>query len=146
MDFRRPCQHSLFDLPNGKGLSDYMCGEIQLDAALRYALYPSLCVATAGSSRDGTSEWLAPVKVGALLERLGKDGDYVLIDAPAWLSVADPAVIASQTDAVILVVARRGTGRKQLRFALQQLAEFDARIAGIVVNKASRSRLYYYEE
>jgi succinoglycan biosynthesis transport protein ExoP len=147
MDFRRPCQHSIFDLPNGKGLSDYMCGKIQLDAALQHALYPSLRVATAGSSPDGISEWLAPVKIGALLERLGKDGDYVLIDAPAWLSVADPAMIASQADAVILVVARRGTGRKQLRFALQQLTELNARIAGIVVNRASHSRLYsYYQE
>jgi non-specific protein-tyrosine kinase len=144
MDFRRPCQHSIFDLPNGKGLSDYMCGKIQLDAALQHALYPSLRVATAGSSPDGTSEWLAPVKIGALLERLGKDGDYVLIDAPAWLSVADPAMIASQADAVILVVARRGTGRKQLRFALQQLTELNARIAGIVVNRASNSWLYTY--
>jgi capsular exopolysaccharide synthesis family protein len=147
MDFRRPCQHSIFDLPNGKGLSDYMCGKIQLDAALQHALYPSLRVATAGSSPDGISEWLAPVKIGALLERLGKDGDYVLIDAPALLSVADPAVIASQADAVILVVARRGTGRKQLRFALQQLTELNARIAGIVVNRASHSWLYtYYPE
>jgi receptor protein-tyrosine kinase len=147
MDFRRPRQHSMLDLPNGKGLSDYMCGNIQLDAVLQHAPYPSLRVATAGSSLDGTYEWLEPVKVGALLERLGKEGDYVLIDAPAWLSVADPAVVASQADAVILVVARRGTGRKQLRFALQQLTEFDARIAGIVVNRASNSRLYtYYTE
>jgi capsular exopolysaccharide synthesis family protein len=147
MDFRRPRQHSVLDLPNGEGLSDYLCGRTQLDAVLQYAPYPSLRVATAGSGVDGKSEWLAPAKVGALLGLLGKEGDYVLIDAPAWLSVADPAVVASQADAVILVVARRGTRRKQLRFTLQQLAELNTRIAGIVVNRASSSRLYtYYTE
>jgi capsular exopolysaccharide synthesis family protein len=147
MDFHRPCLHSIFDLPNGKGLSDYMCGKIQLDAALQDAPYPNLRVATAGSSLDGTSEWLAPVKIGALLERLDKDGDYVLIDTPALLSVADPTVLASQADAVILVVARRKTGRQHLRFALQQLAELKAKVAGIVVNKVPNSQLYsYYSE
>jgi succinoglycan biosynthesis transport protein ExoP len=145
MDLHRPRQHSIFNLPNGKGLSDFMCGKIQLDAALQHTQFPSLRVVTAGSSLDETSaEWLAPVKIEALVERLGHDGDYVLIDAPALLSVADPAVIASQADAVILVVARRGTERKHLRLALQQLAELNARIAGIVVNKVSMSRLYTY--
>lgn len=147
MDFRRPRLHSIFNLPNGKGLSDYMCGKIQLDTALQDAPYPNLRVATAGSSPDATSEWLAPVKIRELLERLDKAGDYVLIDAPALLSVADPAVIASQADAVILVVARRGTGRQNLRFALQQLAELKAKVAGIVVNRVPDSRLYsYYSE
>ena len=147
MDLRRPRQHSIFNLPNGKGLSDYMCGKIQLDAALQHTQYPSLRVVTAGSSLDETSEWLAPNKIGALVKRLHNDGDYVLIDAPALLSAADSAVIASQVDAVILVVALRGTGRKHLRFALQQLMELNARIAGIVVNKVSMSRLYtYYTE
>jgi capsular exopolysaccharide synthesis family protein len=147
MDLRRPRQHSIFNLPNGRGLSDYMCGKIELDAAVQHTQYPSLRVVTAGSSLDETSEWLAPAKIGALLERLDNDGDYVLIDAPALLSVADPAVIASQADAVILVVARRGTRRKRLRLALHQLTELNARIAGIVVNKAPMSRLYtYYPE
>lgn len=147
MDFHRPRLHSMLGLPIGKGLSDYLGGKIQLDTALQDAPYPNLRVATAGSSLDGTPEWLAPVKIGALLERLDKDGDYVLIDAPALLSVADPALIASQADAVILVVARRVTERQHLRLALQQLTELRAKVAGIVVNKVPNSQLYsYYSE
>jgi capsular exopolysaccharide synthesis family protein len=147
MDFRRPRLHSILNLPNGKGFSDYMRGKIQLDAALQDAPCPNLRVATAGSSLDGKSGWLAPVQIGALLERLDKEGDYVLIDAPAWLSVPDTTVIASQADAVILVVARRSTRRQHLRLALQQLTELKANTVGIVVNKAPKSRLYtYYSE
>ena len=82
-----------------------------------------------------------------IAKTLDKDCDYVLMDAPALLSVADPAVLASQADAVILVVARRKTGRENLRFALQQLTELKANVTGIVVNRVADSRLYgYYAE
>jgi MinD-like ATPase involved in chromosome partitioning or flagellar assembly len=90
-----------------------------------------------------TSEWLTPVRIGASLARLDRDGDYVLIDAPALLSVADPAAVASQADAVILVGARRGTGRKQVRWVLQQLAELNARTAALVANEVSESRFIH---
>jgi polysaccharide biosynthesis transport protein len=146
MDFHRPRQHSIFNLPNEEGVSDYLCGQAQLEV-LQNALHPNLQVMTAGLSLDGTSEWLTPNKIRELLKRLGSIADYVLIDAPAFLSLADPVVIASQADAVILVVARRKTGRMQMRLVLQQLSELKARVAGIVVNKMPNSRLYtYYPE
>ena len=145
MDFRRPRLHSIFRLPNEKGLSDYMCGKIQLDAALQDAPYPNLrdCNGRLKPGCNILNGWHRS-KSARLLERLDKECDYVLIDAPALLSVADPAVIATQADAVILVVARRKTGRKHLRFALQQLAELKAKVAGIVVNKIPNSQLYSY--
>ena len=144
MDFYRPRMHSILDLPNEKGLSNFMRGEIQLDAAQQNTPYPNLRVITAGPSQDKTSEWLTPVKIGALLKCFDKDGGYVLIDAPAFLSVADPAIIAPHVDAVIVVAARRGTERKNLRLTLQQLAELKAKVSGIVVNKMPNIHLYSY--
>jgi polysaccharide biosynthesis transport protein len=144
MDFRHPRVHSILHLPNGEGLSDYLCGKIQLGAAIQDAPYRNLRVVTAGSSLDGIPAWLTPVKISELLERLDKDGDYVLIDAPALLAAAEPALIASQVDFVVIVVARRGTERKQLRFALQQLNDLNAKVVGIVVNKVPTTRLLSY--
>ncbi len=144
MDFRHPRVHSILHLPNGEGLSDYLCGKIQLGAAIQDAPYRNLRVVTAGSSLDGIPAWLAPVKISELLERLDNDGDYVLIDAPALLAAAEPALIASQVDFVVIVVAPRGTERKQLRFALQQLNELNAKVVGIVVNKVPTTRLLSY--
>lgn len=147
MDFYRPSLHLLFDLSNEKGVSDYLSGDIQLEDALQEVRSPNHRVATAGSSLDRISEWLAPKNIGDLFESLSRDADYILIDAPAFLSTADPALIASQADAVILVVARRKTGRKQLRLALQQFAELNIKVAGIVLNRVANARMYtYYSE
>jgi len=144
MDFRRPRQHSIFSLPNEKGLSNFIRGEIQLDATLQSTTHPDLRVVTAGSNPDVPFEWLTPVNIHNILETLGLVFDYVLIDAPALLSVADPMVLASQADAVILVVARRKTERQNLRITLQQLDELNAKVAGIVVNLVPNSQVYSY--
>jgi capsular exopolysaccharide synthesis family protein len=147
MDFRRPRLHAILGLPNEKGLSNFMSGEIELDSALQKTTYPNLRVVTAGSSPHHKNERLAPVKTDVLLSMLGKECDYLLIDAPALLSVAEPIVLASQVDAVILVVARHETERENLRLALQQLNEINANVVGIVVNKVPYSRLFrYYSE
>jgi capsular exopolysaccharide synthesis family protein len=144
MDFRRPCQHSIFSIPNENGLSNYMCGEIPVDETVQKTIFPDLSVITAGSKPDVPFGWMTPVNIGSLLKSLHKEYDYVLIDAPALLSVADPLVLASQVDAVIMVVARRETERNNFRFALMQLAELNAKVMGIVVNKVPNSQMYKY--
>jgi capsular exopolysaccharide synthesis family protein len=144
MDFRRPRQHSIFNIISGEGLSNFMRGEIQLEVILQTTTHPDLRVITAGSSPEGLFEWLTPDNIRSLLETLGLVFDYVLIDAPALLSVAEPMILASQADAVILVVARRKTERMNLRITLQQLTEINANVVGIVVNKVLNSQLYSY--
>jgi capsular exopolysaccharide synthesis family protein len=144
MDFHRPRQHSIFGLQNELGLSNFFSDEIQLQRILQKTTHQTLSVITAGSSQNVPNNWLTPEKIGSLFQSLVAVFDYVLIDAPALLSVADPMVLASQADAVILVVARRKTERKNFRFALQQLTEIKANIAGIVVNKIPNSQLYSY--
>jgi polysaccharide biosynthesis transport protein len=144
MDFRRPSQHTIMQLPNEKGLSNFLCDEIPLDETLQTTKRANLHVVTAGSNLDVPLDWLAPVKIHDLLKSLGKECDYLLVDAPALLSVADPIVLAAQVDAVIVVVARRETKRQDFSFALQQLAEVEAKVVGIVVNKVPNSKLYNY--
>jgi capsular exopolysaccharide synthesis family protein len=149
MDFYRPRLASLFAVREGPGLSDYLSGKIPFAAALRSTAYANLRIATAGVNRERTAELLKPhgrgsVPVRELLDTAAREADLVLIDSPAFLAVADSAVIAAQADAVLLVVARRRTARKQLRFALHQLTALNARVTGLVMNKMPDSRLYGY--
>ncbi len=167
MDFYHPSVHAMLKLPNASGVSDYACGKITLETALRNSVYPNLTVGTAGVSLNEISESPAPAWIRDLLATVSTAScpeydesgrpvaqrevahhevgyDLIVIDAPALLAVADAAVIASQADAVLLVVAQHETQRKHLRLALQQLAELKVRVAGIVVNKTPHSHLYGY--
>jgi polysaccharide biosynthesis transport protein len=144
MDLRRPRVHSILNLPNEKGFRNFLRGEIQADETMQNTTRSNLRVVTIGSSPNIPFEWLTSVKIVNFIETLGYDCDYVLIDGPALLSVGDPMVLASQVDAVIMVVARRQTERKNFRYALQQLADIKAKVAGIVINRGPNSQLYKY--
>lgn len=144
MDFRRPRQHSILNISNERGLSDYMRGEITLDEAIFTTTHENLRVIVAGSSSHVPAEWLTPDHIRSMLDELSKQCEFILIDAPALLSVADPTVLASQADTVILVVSRRKTERQNLSFALQQLAELNVQVSGVVLNRVPNSQLYSY--
>ena len=144
MDFRRPRLHTVLQTGAGPGLSDYLSGKVPLAAALRNGAYANLRVATAGTRVLNVSTLFAPARIQELLATLSKDAECVIVDAPALLAVADAAVLACEVDAVLVVVAQRSTERKALRLTLQQLAQLNAHVAGIIVNKVPGSRPYGY--
>jgi len=144
MDFRRPRQHTILGLQNREGLSDFMRGEMSIEEILKTTSVEELRVITAGSIQYDPFEWFIPSKMSNLFEKLSKECDYLVIDTPALLSVADPLVLASQVDVLILVVARYTTERRNLRFTLHQLNDLNAKITGIVVNRMPNTSLYSY--
>ncbi len=144
MDIHRPHIHSILGLSNEKGFGEIVRGNLKWNDVLQNTSTPNLRVVTAGSGLERLPESLTPGRIGDLIKQLGSEFNYVVIDAPAFLSVAEPAMIASKVDSVVVVAARRSTERANLRFTLQQLAELDIKVSGIVMNKMPYLRLYRY--
>jgi receptor protein-tyrosine kinase len=84
----------------------------------------------------------------ALIDDLRAKSDYVLIDAPPLLPVADATGLAVMVDGVLLSV-RYGKSRKdQLHQSASTLARVGARTLGLILNivpvKADVSSAYGY--
>ncbi len=83
-----------------------------------------------------------------VISSLSERCDMILIDSPAYLAVADAAVLAPVVDGVLLV-SRRGQIRQEaLQTVRRQLSALGVNLLGIVVNWAevgatSRYRQYY---
>ena len=72
--------------------------------------------------------------------------DYVVVDGPPVLGIADALLIADVVDATLLVGAEGMSRRHALLAALGRLAQVQARLVGVVVNRHGTSqRTYYYE-
>lgn len=85
----------------------------------------------------------------ALLRQLRDQFDYVLVDSPPLLSVADSRILATLTDAVALVVRAYSTPYEAVRRARALLQATGARILGIALNhvdvwRDSYAGGYYY--
>ncbi|TKJ23129.1 hypothetical protein A6V29_05575 [Blastococcus sp. CCUG 61487] len=69
-----------------------------------------------------------------LIEKLRADNEFVLVDAPPLLPVADAAGMAVFMDGVVLSVRYGSTRREQLQQAASTLQAVGARILGVVLN------------
>ena len=83
----------------------------------------------------------------ALLARLAEGYDHIVIDSPPVVSFADPAILSTMVDGVILVIRGGFSSRGIVLRSRQILADVGARIFGVVLNDAdmkSSDSYYYY--
>lgn len=145
-DLRRPMLHRVFGADKYKGLSTVLAEELTIDEAIVKTDIPNLSVLTAGASSTNPSEILGSAQMKDVLEFVREQYDVVLLDSAPILGMADAAVLAAESDAVILVVKTGEATRKVLKTALMQLEQVEAQIFGVVLNNVDirRDRYYYY--
>ena len=148
-DLRRPSLHRAFGLENRAGLTSALLKEASLDTdVLRPAPFYSLSLMTSGPLPPNPAELLEWEGFDALLERLKREADLVILDSPPVLAVADARILAAKADATILVIDSGRTRAEAVRKALQALATANANVLGVVLNKvrkSGRSYEYYYD-
>ena len=146
-DLRRPSLHRAFGLENQTGLSTALLkGDPTIANLFRPAPYAKLLLMTSGPLPPNPAELLDWEGFDALLERLKRDVDLVVLDSPPVLAVADARILAAKADATILVIDSGRTRAGAVRKALQALTTANATVLGVVLNKvrkSSRSYDYY---
>jgi non-specific protein-tyrosine kinase len=145
-DLRLPTVHKLFDLPNKRGLTNILAGEVSVDEAMQYSAFPRVQVITSGPLPPNPTELLGSQRMLDLIEQLKGIFDFIVLDTPALLSVADAAVLAPGVDNVILVVAQSQTRRGDVQAVRQQLSNVHVKSMEVVVNRAEPNGSYAYYE
>jgi capsular exopolysaccharide synthesis family protein len=133
-DMRRPRLHRAFGVPNELGISSLVVGEGTLEAAVKSTEVPGLFVLPCGPLPPNPAELLHTQAFAELLKQAAGKFDRVILDSPPINAVADAAVLATQTDGVLLVLKAGKTNREAARRALRSLADVQARMYGAVLN------------
>jgi capsular exopolysaccharide synthesis family protein len=147
-DLRRPRIHRAFRLSNDTGLSTYLAGTTLL-AELPRAVHdiPNLFVITSGPTPPNPAELLSSGPMETLFAELRRQFDFVVMDSPPAITVADSMILAAQADGVILVLHGGVTTRESLRHVHKLMASVNARTVGAVLNNVdirSVDYQYYY--
>jgi succinoglycan biosynthesis transport protein ExoP len=153
-DFRRPHLHRKFSLPNEWGLIDVLCDDTPLSDYAPEQLgvftgFPGLSILTNRVTQNNVSKALYSPRLRTILETLVERYDMVIVDAPPILSVADTRIVASLTDALILVLRSGVTQREAAMEAYQLIQEDGLALLGTVLTdydlSSDRRRQYYYD-
>ena len=87
---------------------------------------------------------LAGSQAQALLGRLRSAFDFIVIDLPAVLPVADAAAASTLVDGVVMVVEWGRTPEDVVRECIEQAAIDPNRLLGVVLNKVELKSLPHY--
>ncbi|WP_341935624.1 polysaccharide biosynthesis tyrosine autokinase [Microbacterium sp. LWO14-1.2] len=147
-DMRRPRAHEHAGIDGSIGLTSVLLDEVDFEVAKHSVADSTLDILPAGTVPPNPAELLTSSRMTQLLDFAATEYDYVVIDSPPTLSVADANLFATQTDGVILVVDATKTGRAALAKSIKSLESGGARILGTVLNRArpDRHRSEYYSD
>lgn len=146
-DLRRPRLHSHFDLPNARGLTNCLSGDLDdLDSLIQtYEKQPNLKVLPSGPIPPNPAELLGSDEMRRLLASLSEKFTHIIVDSPPAISFTDASILSTFVDGVILVVHGGRSSRAVVRRAKQQLLDVGAHIFGVVLNNVKmESHDYYY--
>lgn len=143
-DLRRPTIHKVFDIDNGKGFTSVVAGTETLGDALQVTGTEGLSILTSGPKPPNPAELLDSRMARDLIEELKADFDYVIIDAPPALFMADAQIVASMADGVLLVVSCQEAKRGAVERTYELMAQTGVKIVGMVLNKFSEEQSGYY--
>lgn len=131
-DMRRPSVDKYLGLVGAVGFSTVLSGGATLDEALQATRFPRLSVLTAGTIPPNPSELLGSKAAKRVLSDLRKKFDYIIIDSAPLLAVTDSAIIATNSDGVLLIARFAVTKREQLAHAVGVLESVGANVLGAV--------------
>ena len=143
-DLHLPQLHHLFHLPNENGLTDVIEREAKLASCLQKSQYEGVTLLTSGPLPNYPSKVLDSPQMAELIDKLKQDYDYVLLDTPALLSIADTEILVNGVDDLILVVRRANTKRESVQMASKYLEEFNEKSIMLVINQADSNKDYGY--
>jgi len=142
-DFRKPVQHKIFEIDNGKGVSSVLAGRDTIEQAVRPGGVDGLDIMACGPEVPNPSELLNSDVFNEMLKKLTERYDRVIIDSPPVGPVADAQILAAFCDVTVLVLRAEKSTRRQAQHARDGLLSVGAQLLGAVVNDVQQKHGQY---
>ena len=143
-DLRRPTVHTRTGLDGSTGLTEILGGTVSIADATQTVAGTRLQVIAAGHIPNNPSEMLGSARFATLIKELSTRYKAIVVDCPPLLAVADPRLVGSAVDGMVLVLHSDKTKHKEAARAVDLLRESGVHIAGFVLNQATESAGHYY--
>jgi capsular exopolysaccharide synthesis family protein len=143
-DLRRPTLSKMFGLGNNSGLCEWLAGERSLVESIYHLKNPGLWILPAGTAPSNALELLQSGKLSALMEQLTCWFDWIVIDSPPVLPLADTSVWMRLADGVLLTTRQGITEKQKLQKGVEAIES--TKLIGALVNSSNNaaSSDYYY--
>jgi polysaccharide biosynthesis transport protein len=142
-DLRRPTAHKRLRVDQEPGLSTYLSGEVELENVIQKLDIPGLSFIPSGAPPFNPGDMISSRKMKEMVETLANLCDYIVFDSPPLL-LADPLILSTIVDSVILVVNGGKSNWETMSLARQELSSVGANVFGVVLNDVPAKHIPYY--
>jgi polysaccharide biosynthesis transport protein len=158
-DLRRPRVHQFFGLQNKSGLSNLLTDGTPPDkrkgpvadgkqmASELWSVAPNLWVILSGPLPPHPSALMDSDSMRQFLKEQRDLFDFIILDCPPALVVADSMALAPLADAVLVVADAKESDRDLVSRLKEELEQVGGRIVGAVLNRSKQAgkSTYYYD-
>lgn len=141
-DLRLGRIHKIFGISNSKGLSNLLIEKNTIEFAeyIRKSSIDNLYVIPRGTVPPNPSELLNSNNTKRVIEFLRDKFDHIIFDGVPINGLPDSLIMASLVDRVIVVSSANYTKIDELNDTKKALEKIDAKIAGVVFNRANQTK------
>ena len=141
-DLRLGRIHKIFDISNSKGLSNLLIEKNTIEFAeyIKKSSIDNLYVIPRGTVPPNPSELLNSNNTKRVIEFLRDKFDHIIFDGVPINGLPDSLIMASLVDRVIVVSSANYTKIDELNDTKKALEKIDAKIAGVVFNRANQTK------
>ena len=127
------------------GLSELLSADTEFADSILPTHYNNLYLMTSGGSVPNSSELLSSQRFDALIDFARDNYDYVIIDSPPVLGLADAPIIGAKADATLLVVEANQLRTPSVRLTIERLRKSGTEIMGVLLTKYSAPAAGYMD-
>ena len=149
-DLRRPTVHQWLKLSKDQGITNYILSTEGDDwrTYLKTTDQSNLYALTSGPIPPNPADVFGHERFKRLLKELRQEFDWVFVDSPPAVSLADAMILASLCDMVAFVVKHNENDKDLIRRCVGDLRKINANVIGAVLNNIDLERSdykdYYY--
>jgi len=143
-DLRRPTLQRQFGLGRIQGLSEYLQNIADISACIYRLETLGIWILPTGNVPENPLELMQSGKLSHLMDQLTAWFDWIVIDSPPILPLADTSVWTRVADGILLVTRQGTTDKEQLRRGLEAIEK--SKLLGAVLNSStSAAHSDYYQ-
>jgi polysaccharide biosynthesis transport protein len=134
-DLRNPSLHKKLKLANSIGLSNYLTGACSPPDAFQATDLPNLVFMSSGPLPPNAADLLSSARLVSLLTVGLEVFDFIVLDGPPVMGLADAPLLSSAAAATVFVVGAGQARAGVVRGALRRLQMARANVIGSLVTK-----------
>ena len=121
MDIRKPNIHEKLGIPGGKGVTNYLIGEVGLDDVIHPYKDANFDVLLAGTVPPNPGELVRTNKVREMFDQLKERYDFIVVDTSPLGLVSDAYPLLELSDVNLFIVRSHKTHKTMCQSTLEQL-------------------------